>query len=793
MRSLFERYKGEITLIMRLNFFLIVFILVSCSGGGSQNIKNSPPEISSVSFFDPRVGEVTQFSVQASDSDGDNLTFSATGLPQWLNINAQTGLISGTPTPSNLGEISLITVSVSDGEFFSAAEPFSIEVLKPIYFVYISIDTLDQYRDMDVLISGCLKDQTTETCILEEDTLTINENGNHSFEYGIEANSDFQLDVDRDPGRQKCNLEANQFTMSFGDRFINITCDHDDSYEIFSDKLHKIRLHIDKDDWMGFALDSERASYRDVGDANGIIDEWYFRTHSEIYRKLDFEYLDENNERIEYIKDVAFKMKGSSTRQWPEVHHDEIVDSTSFKPTRFSFTIKFDEEFEDDESVYSCIDTSGNPAQISKHPCLNRISNNYNDIPENDGREFKGIDKLVFRYNVSDPSYQRELLSHTILNSFGVPASRAAHASVELKITGEGDIYGNELPITFNLGVYQMIESIDKEFLKRFFGKNGYLFKASVVDLTESSMIDPSCIPYELSNEFVNPDFCKIGVEKPDPESLQEWIGSNNYLNPAFVNSDINDGGELSQFRPYKPPLDAKTKKKSIEDGRNNLIEFINFVQTYPSSDSLNEQFDVNGFIKAQAVDIVIGAVDHYTRVGNNYYLYFNPLKEKWIYIPHDFDFAFRDSHDLTYGTPERLLSFRDIATTYALPSLNDDRVHWAGRSKGGINPILWDIIFSDPKNELILYQYIYDVINEFMDWDQLGPILEERNQRVEDIILNTQAISIDGCQYKYDPNAISAPPEYELCDSKDISIKTFIELRKETLLNELAEANIIL
>ena len=130
--------------MMRLNIFLIVFILASCSGGGSQNIENSPPEISSVSFFDPRVGEVTQFSVQASDSDGDNLTFSATGLPQWLSINPQTGLISGTPTTPNLGEISLITVSVSDGEFFSTAEPFSIEVLKPIYFVYISIDTLDQ-------------------------------------------------------------------------------------------------------------------------------------------------------------------------------------------------------------------------------------------------------------------------------------------------------------------------------------------------------------------------------------------------------------------------------------------------------------------------------------------------------------------------------------------------------------------------------------------------------------------------------------------------------------------------
>ncbi len=771
-------------------FLLLLFI--SCSGGDSESQTNIPPQISSVSYFDPRVGEQTQFTVIAFDGDNDNLTFSATGLPQWLNINSQTGVIFGTPSFSNLGEISTIKLSVSDGKSISNAQPFSIEVLKPIYFVYISIDTLDQYRDMDVLVSGCLKDQNTETCIFEEDLLTINNNGDHTFEYGIEAGSDFRLDVDRDPGRQKCHFNTNEFTMGFVDKYVNLICDYDDSYEIFSDKLHKIRLHIDKDDWMGFALDSERASYRGVGDANGVISDWYFRTHSEIYRKLDLEYLDENNERIEYIENVAFKMKGSSTRQWPELHHDGIIDGTSFKPTRFSFTVKFDEEFENDESVYSCIDTSGNPARIAEHPCLNRISEDYSEIPENDGREFMGVDKLIFRYNVSDPSYQRELLSHTILNSYGVPASRATHASVELKITGEGDIYGNDLPIVFNLGIFQMIEPINKDFLKRFFGKNGYLFKASVVDLTESSITDTSCIQYELSDEYVNPNFCLIGVEKPDPESQEEWIGSDNYLNPGFVNSDINDGGESSQFRPYRPILDAKTKKKSIEDGRNDLIQFINFIQSYPSADALSEQFDVNGFIKSQAIDIVIGAVDHYTRVGNNYYLYFNPLKEKWIYIPHDYDFAFRDSHDLTYGTPERLLSFRDIATTYALPSLNQDHVHWAGRSKGGINPILWDIIFSDPNNELILYQYIYKVINESMNWDFLEPILEERNQRVKDIILNTQSISIDGCQYEYNPMAISAPPEYDLCDKKDISIKTFIELRKATLLNELAESGFI-
>ncbi len=52
--------------------------------------------------------------------------------------------------------------------------------------------------------------------------------------------------------------------------------------------------------------------------------------------------------------------------------------------------------------------------------------------------------------------------------------------------------------------------------------------------------------------------------------------------------------------------------------------DFINFVQTNPSSEMLAEQFDVQGFIKAQAADIAMGAPDHYARVANNFYLYFN-------------------------------------------------------------------------------------------------------------------------------------------------------------------------
>jgi hypothetical protein len=63
-----------------------------------------------------RVSGGTSVAVQvlATDSDGDALTYSATGLPGALTINSVTGLISGTLAPGSAGTYS-VTVTVSDG------------------------------------------------------------------------------------------------------------------------------------------------------------------------------------------------------------------------------------------------------------------------------------------------------------------------------------------------------------------------------------------------------------------------------------------------------------------------------------------------------------------------------------------------------------------------------------------------------------------------------------------------------------------------------------------------------
>jgi hypothetical protein len=66
-----------------------------------------------------------------SDDDGDTLTFTILGRPSWAVFSATTGLLSGTPSTSNVGTFSNIRISVSDGEDSANLPAFSIAVTAP--------------------------------------------------------------------------------------------------------------------------------------------------------------------------------------------------------------------------------------------------------------------------------------------------------------------------------------------------------------------------------------------------------------------------------------------------------------------------------------------------------------------------------------------------------------------------------------------------------------------------------------------------------------------------------------
>ncbi len=68
------------------------------------------------------VGTAISVQLAATDADGDILTYSATGLPAGLSIDAGTGRIGGTPTAAGA---STVTVIVSDNRGGSGTASFS--------------------------------------------------------------------------------------------------------------------------------------------------------------------------------------------------------------------------------------------------------------------------------------------------------------------------------------------------------------------------------------------------------------------------------------------------------------------------------------------------------------------------------------------------------------------------------------------------------------------------------------------------------------------------------------------
>jgi hypothetical protein len=84
----------------------------SASFTWTVNEPNAAPVLTPPADRTTDVNAAASLQLQASDADGDALTYGAVGLPPGLSLGASTGLIAGTPTVSG---VFAVAVSVSDG------------------------------------------------------------------------------------------------------------------------------------------------------------------------------------------------------------------------------------------------------------------------------------------------------------------------------------------------------------------------------------------------------------------------------------------------------------------------------------------------------------------------------------------------------------------------------------------------------------------------------------------------------------------------------------------------------
>lgn len=96
-----------------------------------------------------------------------------------------------------------------------------------------------------------------------------------------------------------------------------------------------------------------------------------------------------------------------------------------------------------------------------------------------EAQEFLGRKSIVLDNHVQDPSMLKERLTMRFFSEMGIPAPRTAYAR----------LFVNDALV----GLYSIVESVDKKFLTRHFGENdGYLFEFTYTD------------PYGF--EYVGPD-----------------------------------------------------------------------------------------------------------------------------------------------------------------------------------------------------------------------------------------------------------------------------------------------
>jgi len=92
---------------------------------------NDAPSISGSPSASAVAGVNYSFTPNASDLDGDSLSFSITNKPAWASFDTSTGRLSGTPATNDAGSYANIRISVTDGTVTVSLTIFSITVSIP--------------------------------------------------------------------------------------------------------------------------------------------------------------------------------------------------------------------------------------------------------------------------------------------------------------------------------------------------------------------------------------------------------------------------------------------------------------------------------------------------------------------------------------------------------------------------------------------------------------------------------------------------------------------------------------
>ena len=196
----------------------------------------------------------------------------------------------------------------------------------------------------------------------------------------------------------------------------------------------------------------------------------------------------------------------------------------------------------------------------------------------NKDQNYNSVETLNLNAGGLDPSKLRDVFSYWLFREAGVPAPRTTFAEMTLTIPGR---YEKE-----HLGLYTIVEQVNKSFLKdRFGSKKGLLMKP-------------------------------------------EGIASVEY-----------HGDDWRFYAPLYRPDDQPSLAQSMRVM--GFANVVNLSNTKQFRDSISSYLDIDGFLRFIAVNALIVNLDSLLAMPQNYYLHLSKDTNKFVFFPWDLDISF--------------------------------------------------------------------------------------------------------------------------------------------------------
>jgi spore coat protein H len=194
------------------------------------------------------------------------------------------------------------------------------------------------------------------------------------------------------------------------------------------------------------------------------------------------------------------------------------------------------------------------------------------------GRTAAGVSTFSLNNNIADPSRVREVLAHDLFREAKVPAPRTASARVYLTVPGRYD--------RRYLGVYTLVEAVDRPFLKSRLGRDDGL------------------------------------LLKPEFQGLP-------YLGEQWAAYAARFGDAIKGAAPAASTARYIALARLVNEGGDEAFR-----------QEIGRLLDVDECLRFLAVNALLVNLDSFLAMGQNYYLYHEPGRDRFYWIPWDLDLA---------------------------------------------------------------------------------------------------------------------------------------------------------